>query len=171
MTISQKKPIPFDLLHVLAAALYRAAAVGNLVYTLCVLPSMPHTVGYHFAADGTFDLFGARATAFVHPLVAEGLMLLLFGLLTMAAWRMRPVKRWSAASNRALTLSAVYLCDVLSIVVVAIMAHWTYCVANQTPMHTEFCRGMVWLAIASFAAQAVLMVVLAFHARVVARRN
>ena len=47
-------------LHAVLTGLCWLVPVGSAVYILCVYGGMPAVVGYHFAADGAFDLFGRK---------------------------------------------------------------------------------------------------------------
>ena len=138
-----------SILHLALSALCYGVAVGGLIYALIALSAMPDTVGYHFSASGTFDLFGDKSIAFLHPLIAEYLLLAVFTLFSAIAVRVKPLKHLSHAANRCIAFLTVCVCDLFSLATVAIFGHWIYCVAGQTPLNTNVMAAILWILAAA----------------------
>ena len=142
-------------------ALSWGLAVGGVLYLLCVWPSVPDYVGYHFDADGTFNLFGGKNIAFWHPIIAEALMLLLLSGGAALATRVRPVKRFSPVMHAFTTRAVALFCDVFALSCAIIFTHWITCVAHQTSLHTTLVSG-IFIFITACLALLVLYLVFAF---------
>ena len=156
---------PFGVLHTSALSLYAGLAIGNMIYAATALSDMPAVVGYHFSESGGFDLYGSKYISFLHPIIAEIILLALFALLIVGAYRARPLKRLTPAGNRRLTTIGVALLDLLSLLIVALFSHWIYCVANQTPLHTDLVLALSSIAAIAIALYAFIIFVTIILAR------
>jgi len=139
-----------SILHLALSALCYGVAVGGLLYALIALGAMPETVGYHFSASGTFDLYGDKSIAFLHPIIAEYLLLALFTFFAYVAGRVKPLKRFSPRANRLFCHLTVLICDLFSLSTVAVFSHWIACVAEQKPLDTEAIRVLLLIPAAVF---------------------
>ena len=137
-------------LHLVALTICYGTAVGGFIYAMIALGAMPRTVGYHFSASGTFDLFGDKSIAFLHPLIAEILLLATFTLFAYIATRVKPLKRFSPTANHRIIGLSILVCDLFSLATVAIFSHWIYCVAEQTPLHTDTLRIVLAIPAVAF---------------------
>ena len=141
-----------SVLHLSLSALCYGVAVGGLIYALISLDTMPDTVGYHFSESGAFDLYGDKSIAFLHPVIAEFLLLAVFTLFAHISTRVKPLKRFSPRANRIVSHLTTLICDLFSLSTVAVFSHWIYCVAEQTPLHTDAVRAFYAVPAVAFGA-------------------
>lgn len=160
----------YRIVHAVLTALCFGAALGGLIYALIALNDMPDTVGYHFAPNGYFDLFGDKRIAFLHPVIAEWLLLAIFNLVAFGAYRTKPLKLFSPAGNRRIADLVAATCDLLCLVTAVIFGHWIYCVAEQAPLRVTFVAVPFALAIAAVALLVVGLLVAIICLRIRANR-
>jgi hypothetical protein len=139
--------------------------LGNVIYVCCALPGMPKTVGYHFDQDGFFDLFGDKKIAFLHPLIAEFLVMSLFTLFAFAARRTRPFKGHTAEMHRRVVVATALLCDWVCISWACFFAHWTFCVVNQSRLQTLLPLIIGYICFGGFVIYFIFLLFTIYHRR------
>lgn len=141
--------------------------LGGMIGVNAVWHRLPETLGYHFDVDGNFNLYGDKSIAFIHPFVAEIVVLLLFGGLGFIALRMRGLKRLSAAANAVATGGCAMLAAANYLIWIGFFCHWLYCVCTQTPINTKAATALIDLSFSAFIAYFILLITLLIssHAR------
>lgn len=140
-------------------ALALLAAVGGILHVVCMWPSIPDTVGYHFGANGQFDLFGPKESAFWHPFISQFLLILLFSAAGWLCYYVRPLRRVLPAMHRLTVISTAHWCNLAALCCSGFFTYWEYCVVTQTPLLPTVPQSIVVVMAASFVVVSIIAII------------
>lgn len=154
------KPIKVFCKFLTVAAYFILAACA--VYVIASWSNIPDTVGMHFAADGSFDIYRSKSVAFYHPFIADALLLILleiFGLLTM---RLKPGIKTTERGAAIIKAAILIFLNAVKLSISAFFAHWIDCVVRQKWLNTSFAVAIVCI----FAVGLIAVVIIGIAVRV-----
>lgn len=144
------KPIKVFCKLLTAAAYF--VLVACVIYVIASWSNISDTVGMHFAADGSFDLYRSKNVAFYHPFTADALLLILLEIFGFLTKRLKPGIKINERGAAIIKTAILIYLNVIKLSVSAFFAHWIDCVVRQKWLNTSFAVAIIFIFAAGFIA-------------------
>lgn len=161
ITSSPEIPKKFKIQHLIANILAFGSLGFFLIYFLISYQGLPERIGVHFGSGGEFDVYSYKVFGF-YPFVAGGGLLVIFGLLTIAAKKIKRIGMYlDKKGETIIRMIIIEALDCMKCLWAAFFSMWSYCVIHQVGMQLTFRDILIAAFLALFPITAVIIVITA----------